>query len=124
MLKPPSWAKDAVPTERGWINMRTGELLISRRHSAREVEEFYITKADAPAPAPAPIQEPAPIIEADPVIEESAPTAEPLIEAEPEVDHWAFTKAQLAEHAANVYGVDLDTGMTKAKMIEALEEQI
>jgi len=120
MLKPPSWAKNARPTTRGWVDSKTGELLISRRHSDREVEEYYIAKADTPVSTPAPA--PAPIIEADPepVVEE---TAEVLTEADP-VDYSAMTKSQLAEHAYEAYGVDLDTSMTKSQMIEELEAQI
>ena len=125
MLKPPAWAKNARPTNRGWVDSKTGELLVSRKHSDREVAEYYITKADQPVSTPAPIQEPAPIIEADPVIEEAASTAESLIEADPvTVDHWSMTKSVLAEHAYEVHGIDLDTTMTKAQMIEDLEAQI
>lgn len=28
---PPSWAKDAIPTERGWVSPKNGELLVSCR---------------------------------------------------------------------------------------------
>jgi hypothetical protein len=91
MLKPPSWAKNAIPTEKGWTSPK-GELLVSRKHSQRQLIEYWnFQKNDVPAPAP--IQEPAPIIEADPVIEEAAPTAEPLIEAEPDVDHCTTGRA-------------------------------
>ena len=122
MLKAPAWAKNAIPTEKGWVSPK-GELLVARKLSDRQLTEYWnAQKNDVSAPAP--IQEPAPIIEADPVIEEAAPTAEPLIEAEPDVDHWSLTKAQLVEHAADVHGVELDSTMTKSKMIEALETQI
>ena len=63
MLKPPAWAQDAKPINRGWIHHLTGELLVSRKHSDREIEEYYIAKADA---APASEPTPEPIIEADP----------------------------------------------------------
>lgn len=118
MLKPPAYAPNAKPTTRGWVDHKTGELLVSRKHSQRDVEEFYIAKADAPAPAPAP----QPIIEADPepVVEE---TAEMLTEADP-VDYSAMTKAQLAEHAYEEYGIDLDTTVTKSAMIQELEGQL
>ena len=116
MLKPPAYAPNAKPTTRGWVDHKTGELLVSRKHSERDVEEFYIAKAGAPAPAPQPI------IEADPepVVEE---TAEMLTEADP-VDYSAMTKAQLAEHAYEEYGIDLDTTMTKSAMIQELEGQL
>tara|TARA_S200002703_G_scaffold95553_1_gene82642 strand:- start:3013 stop:3387 length:375 start_codon:yes stop_codon:yes gene_type:complete len=124
MLKPPSWAKNAVPSEKGWINSKTGELLISRRHSQRQLIEYWNSKNNVEA-TPAPIKEPAPIIEADPVIEEAAPTAEPLIEADPvSHDHASMTKSQLADHAALEHGINLDTSMTKSQMIEELESQI
>lgn len=122
MLKAPAWAKNAIPTEKGWVSPK-GELLVARKLSDRQLTEYWNEQKNN-VPAPAPIQEPAPIIEADPIIEEAAPTAEPLIEAEPDVDHWSLTKAQLAEHAADVHGVELDSTMTKSKMIEALEAQI
>jgi hypothetical protein len=128
MLKPPAWAKGAIPTEKGWVNPKNGELLVSRKLSDRQLTEYWnAQKTSAPAPTPAPAPKPEPIIEADPVVEEAAPTAEPLIEAEPveeDVDHWSLTKAQLAEHAHAVHGIDLDTSMTKAQMIEELEAQL
>lgn len=122
MLKPPAWAKEAKPTTRGWVHPQTNELLVSRRHSDREVEEYHLWKASQDNPAP--INEPAPLIEADPVIEEAAPEAEPLIEADPvqqHPDHWTMTKSQLIEHAADAHGMELDMTMTKAEMIEAIE---
>lgn len=119
MLKAPAWAKNAIPTEKGWVSPK-GELLVARKLSDRQLTEYWNEqKNNVSTP-----QEFSPIIEADPIIEEAAPTAEPLIEAEPDVDHWSLTKAQLAEHAADVHGVELDSTMTKSKMIEALESQI
>ena len=116
MLKPPAWAQDAKPINRGWIHHLTGELLVSRKHSDREIEEYYIAKADA-SPAPAPTPEP--IIEADPEPEVEA-TAEVLTE----VVFEDMTKATLAEYAETTHGITLDTTMTKANMIESLKSQI
>lgn len=122
MLKAPAWAKNAVPTVRGWQNPKTGELLLARKHSVRQVEEWHNNNKVVVESNPAPTPAPAPIIEADPVVEEVAPTAEPLIEADPvDHDHSNMTKAQLVEHAADVHGLELDAAMTKAQMIEAIE---
>ena len=125
MLKAPTWAKHATPTQRGWVDPRTGELLISRKHSERQLTEYWNAKnraAPAPAPKPAPAPAPEPIIEADPepVVEE---TAEVLTEAEPDAhaDHLAMTKAQLVEHAALEHGLNLDMTLTKAEMIDIIE---
>ena len=121
MLKPPAYAPNAKTTTRGWVDHKTGELLVSRKHSDRDVEEYYLAN-EAAAPAPAPVPAPEPIIEADPepVVEE---TAEMLTEADP-VDYSAMTKAQLAEHAYEEYGIDLDTTMTKSAMIQEFEGQL
>lgn len=127
MLKPPAKRQDAVPTLRGWEDPRTGEILVSRKHSERQIVEYFnyhnmqrSAPAPAPTPAPAPAPAPEPIIEADP---EPEAEAEMLTEADP-VDYSAMSKAQLAEHAALEHGIELDTSMTKAAMIRDLESQI
>lgn len=30
-ISPPNWAKNAIPTKQGWVNPKTGELLVSKR---------------------------------------------------------------------------------------------
>jgi len=51
-IRPPSWCSDAVPTDRGWTNPKTGELLkavkikshmIDEWHANRSVEEVELT---------------------------------------------------------------------------------
>ena len=32
-IKPPNWAKGAIPTPQGWKNKRTGELLVAQKIS-------------------------------------------------------------------------------------------
>jgi len=123
MLKPPAKRQDAVPTLRGWEDPRTGEILVSRKHSERQIVEYFNyhnMQRSAPAPAPAPAPEP--IIEADPAPEVGA-EAEMLTEADP-VDYSAMTKADLADHAALEHGIELDISMTKSAMIRDLESQI
>jgi hypothetical protein len=115
MIKPPSFAKTAVPTNKGWVDPITGELLAARSLSPVDIKEWKLAQMNKPAPTPAP----EPIIEADP-----EPEAEMLTEANPDVDHWSLTKAQLVEHALDAHGIELDTSMTKAEMIEDLESQI
>lgn len=126
MLKPPGWAPDAKPTTRGWIHHKTGELLVSRKHSERQVTEYLMSQVSTATEVSEPeaVMEAEPLIEADPVFEESAVEAEPLIEADPpqqHPDHWSMTKAQLVEHAADVHGLTLDMTMTKAEMITQIE---
>lgn len=40
MIKAPNWAPDAVPTTRGWVHPRTGELLKSQKISAADVKAY------------------------------------------------------------------------------------
>lgn len=119
MIKAPSHAQNAIPTERGWVNPLTGELLVSRKLHPAEIKEWKLAQSGSSAPAPAPAPEP--IIEADPVVEEAEPEAEPLIEADPDdVDLSSMTKAQLIEWGAEI-GIELDSAMTKAEMLSELE---
>ena len=120
MLKPPSWNPTAKPTTRGWIDGITGELLISRKHSERQVMEYYLRKEIEPMDTSnlSVIQEPAPIIEADPIIEESVDTAELLVESTPMPNLYDMTKAQLVDYVRGHYGVTLDAKKTKAVLVE------
>ncbi len=48
-IKPPNHAKNAIPTKRGWEHPRTGELLIARRHTQSQIDE-YLGVSIAPPP--------------------------------------------------------------------------
>lgn len=43
MISPPNWAKDAVPTTKGWVRGR--ELLKSQRITETEISEYMGTKS-------------------------------------------------------------------------------
>ena len=49
MIKAPAWAKNAKPTTRGWVDARTGEVLVSRKFSDREVKEWSKFQGDEAA---------------------------------------------------------------------------
>ena len=126
MLKPPAYAPNAKPTTRGWIDHKTGELLVSRKHSEREVEEYFIAKANLLAPKAETI------IEANP---EPEPEAELLTEADPVVEDIVYvnvdlsrkpnfsnmTKAEIVQWAKNI-NLSLDMSMTKNEMIQVIGE--
>ena len=40
-IKPPSWAKDAVPTLRGWVHPKTGEILVGGSIKQRNIDEYF-----------------------------------------------------------------------------------
>lgn len=52
--------KNAIPTRRGWVHERTGELLKSQRISPEFIAAWHNDHSAAPAPAPAPAPEPTP----------------------------------------------------------------
>ena len=127
MLKPPAYAPHAKPTNRGWIDPKTGELLVSRKHSDREITEYYIAKEEAVVTVA-----PEPIIEANP---EPDPEAELLPEADPAVEDIVYvnvdlsrkpnfsnmTKAEIVQWAKNI-NLSLDMSMTKSEMIQVIGE--
>lgn len=107
-LQPPKWCSHAVPTPRGWVDPRTGELLVSRRFTNVELSSFY----DARVPAP----EPQPVIE-----QYQAPAAEVLTEAPPNNKPLgSMTKAELVA-LAEQSGVVVESRDTKAVLVEKLE---
>lgn len=127
MLKPPHWAKNAIPTPRGWVDPRTGELLVSRKLSDRQITEYFGVNQKSE-----PITEVKPLIEADPVLEEVSVTAEPLIEADPVLeevstlseplveDYESYTKAQLVEIAEQKFGVNIPSTRSKSSIVAEL----
>lgn len=65
--------KGAIPTHRGWINPRTGELLKSQRITQEQLDEYNgVQMLVEPAPAIEPEFE-EPVIDFEPEIVEEAP---------------------------------------------------
>ena len=72
-IKPPAWAPNAIPTNRGWIDPKTKEILKGGSIAAADIAE-YMTPMEAPInPANAPR-----MLREAPVTEEEA--VEELIE--------------------------------------------
>lgn len=53
---PAKWMKDAVATDRGWVNEKTGEMYKVHRDLKNKIAALAPKKAK-PAPAPAPAAE-------------------------------------------------------------------
>ena len=47
MIKAPNWNKTAYPSTKGWHDRKTGELILSRKISQSEVDEFNGTLKEA-----------------------------------------------------------------------------
>ena len=73
MIKGP---KNAIPTVKGWVHPKTGELLKSQRITQKQIDEFFGVPEVTPAPQP----EPEPVeVELTEIFVE-----EPEVESEPE----------------------------------------
>lgn len=103
MLQPPRWCKDAVPTERGWADPNTGELLISRRFNADEIAAYI-----NPASGQVVVEE---VVHEAPQMLHEAPVGNKSLED--------MTKAELVALAEST-GVEVSKYATKAVLIEAL----
>ena len=105
-ISPPNFQKDAVPTPQGWRHPRTNELLVSRKISSEDINEYYGIKPEVT------------------MLKESPTTFE---EAKDELitedDLESKTKLEL-EAIGREHGVELDRRKNKAALIEELKEVI
>ena len=105
-ISPPNFQKDAVPTPQGWRHPRTNELLVSRKISSEDINEYYGIKPEVT------------------MLKESPTTFE---EAKDELitedDLESKTKLEL-EAIGREHGVELDRRKNKSDLIEELKEVI
>ena len=105
-ISPPNFQKDAIPTPQGWRHPRTNELLVSRKLSAEDINEYYGIKPEVT------------------MLKESPTTFE---EAKDELitedDLESKTKLEL-EAIGREHGLELDRRKNKADLIEELKEVI
>lgn len=70
-IKPPSWAKDAVPTLKGWKHPKRNEILLPKKFTQDQIDE-YLGKSN---PTPPPVV-PEPVLEEPETIEVDEPEEE------------------------------------------------
>ena len=103
-LSPPNFQKDAIPTPQGWRHPRTNELLVSRKISSEDINEYYGIKPEVT------------------MLKESPTTFE---EAKDELitedDLESKTKLEL-EAIGREHGIELDRRKNKSDLIEELKE--
>ena len=107
-ISPPAFQKDAIPSPQGWRHPRTGELLVSRKISQAEIDEFN---------NPPSMTEWIPN-EVDDVIYEEDEDWE-----EEEINLDSMTKAELIE-TAEEWEIEIDPKATKAAIKEILEGEL
>lgn len=119
-IKPPNYAKNAIPTPQGWRDPRTKELLKAQKLSQPAIDEFYGVGQYASAADRRPRVERAQTLREAPVNEEEAIVE--LMDAESEEvvdfnDLNDMTKLEL-ELLAREHGVELDRRKTKEDLVE------
>ena len=115
-IKPPSWAKGAVPTPRGWMNPRTKEILKVQKISQVQIDEFY-GKTAKPAKKAAPVVEDVvdgPVTEWAEQLNEAPPTTKSLDE---------MNKLEL-EALGRQHDIELDRRKNQDDLVEELEEHL
>ena len=103
-IKPPSWAKNAVPTPNGWQDPRSGELLKSQRIAQADIDAYNGVTAPAPSVWEATVVE-------EEVMQQlnEAPANNTSLEN--------MTKLQL-EELGRGYGVELDRRKSKSALLD------
>lgn len=107
-IKAPAFAKNAVPSLKGWHHPKTNELLKATRHSQDQLDEFFGVV----------VEEPAPVV----------PTPEPVVKpivgdvAVPE-DLASMSKVEL-EELGREHGVELDRRVSKKKLLDQVTSLI
>ena len=112
MIKPPNFAKNAVPTPRGWTDSRSGELLLARKIKQTEIDEYLGLLAPVEVPE-----------SMSTWIKEEEVEVQQLNEAP--VNNKSLqdmTKTELQELAA-IHGIQYKAFSSKAKLIELIEDQ-
>lgn len=102
-IQAPAFAKNAVPSLKGWHHPKTNELLKSTRHTQAQLDEFFGVVVEEAAPVVAPV--PTPVVE--PVTED----------ADVPEDLAAMSKIEL-EELGREHGVELDRRLSKKKLLD------
>ena len=105
-IAPPKYAPDAIPTRKGWVSPK-GELLVSRKFTAEQIDEFY-------GVSPVQITEVTPVAQPAPVQQlNEAPVNNTSLND--------MTKAEL-KALAEQYGLEVPSMITKANLVELIEQ--
>jgi len=127
-IKAPAFAKNAVPSLKGWHHPKTNELLKSTRHTQAQLDEFFglilhDIMHDHPSPAPAvknPATPPKPVTLSKSELGEMGWTVDQIMHDHPQPtpeDLAAMSKIEL-EELGREYGVELDRRLSKQKLLD------
>lgn len=100
-IKPPAWCSRAVPVPHGWKHWATSEILLPKKFTQEQIDEFWAEKNGT-----------------SPVEVSVEPPEEP-VESEPE-ELESMSKDEL-EELGREHGVELDRRKTKKSLIEQMK---
>ena len=105
-ISPPNYKKDAIPTPQGWRDPRTNELLVSRKISENDINEYLNVG-----------------VKKEVKVLKEAPTTAEEVEAELMGDDEleTMTKIEL-EALGREHGIELDRRKNKSDLIQELKE--
>jgi len=117
-ISPPNFQKDAIPTPQGWRHPRTNELLVSRKITADEINEYF---GAVPTPLVELLTEaPTNLEEATNELMDSLPSdVEPPVDDDDE-ELESKTKLEL-EAIGREHGIELDRREKKSTLIDKLK---
>ena len=116
-ISPPNFQKDAVPTPAGWRHPRTNELLVSRKISADEINEYF--GVDQTPQVQVLTEAPTNLEEATNELIDSLPSdVEPPVDDDEELE--SKTKLEL-EAIGREHGIELDRREKKSTLIDRLK---
>jgi len=114
-IKPPSWAKNAVPTPQGWRDPRTNELLKSQNFSQEQINDYLGVTEKKPKFKKSPVAETVEAPKPQPVQLNEAPANNKSLDD--------MSKLEL-ESLGREHGIELDRRKAKADLVEELKEVI
>lgn len=122
-INPPNYHKQAIPTTRGWVNPKTGELLTARKISQTEIDEYLgVVVLEESTVSTAPFEEYSHDTLSDNAHEENEDWHQGCHSADPN-DLENMSKTEL-EDLGREYGIELDRRERKSTLIEKLSAVI
>jgi len=116
-ISPPNFQKDAIPTPQGWRHPRTNELLVSRKITADDINEYFGVASIPPVQVLT--EAPTNLEEATNELMDSLPSdVEPPVDDDEELE--SKTKLEL-EAIGREHGIELDRREKKSTLIDKLK---
>ena len=116
-ISPPNFQKDAIPTPQGWRHPRTNELLVSRKITADDINEYFGVASIPPVQVLT--EAPTNLEEATNELMDSLPSdVEPPVDDDEELE--SKTKLEL-EAIGREHGIELDRREKKSTLIDRLK---